>query len=155
MIAPTPEAEYAAMRESDMVRFESKVDTSGPMAPLLNNTCWLWRGAVDKAGYPKFWLRGNSVTAQRAALHLDGVDLTPDDQVINLCLNRLCVRRSHLAVGTLSDAHALRHRGRPRIGPGELALIRLLVREEEDRVGIIAQDLRLTPHFVEQIARAG
>ncbi len=52
-------------------------------------------------------------------------------------------------------AAALRHRGRPRIGPGELAVIRLLVREEEDRVDIIAQDLRLTPYFVQQIACAG
>ena len=50
---------------------------------------------------------------------------------------------------------ALRHRGRPRVGPGELALIRLLVREEEDRVGIIALEFGLTPHFVEQIACAG
>ncbi len=143
------------MTHSDMVRFEAKVDTSGPMAPLLDNTCWLWRGAVDKAGYPRFWLDGNSHTAQRAALTLDGVDLTPDDQVVNLCRNRLCVRRSHLAVGVMSDAHALRHRGRPRVGPGELALIRLLVREEEDRVEIIALEFGLTPHFVEQIACAG
>ena len=142
------------MTHSDMVRFEAKVDTSGPIALLQDTPCWVWRGATDARGYPKFWLRGNSVTAQRAVYVLDGVDLTPDDQVINLCLNRLCVRRSHLAVGSLCDAHALSHRGRPRIGPGELALIRLLVREEEDRVEIIAQDLRLTPYFVEQIASA-
>ena len=155
MITLTPEAEHEAMRESDLARFRSKVDTSGPIAALLGTCCWVWRGATDPCVYPKFWLRGTSVTAQRAALTLDGVDLTPDDQVVNLCRNRLCVRRSHLAVGTLSDAHALRHRGRPRVGPGELALIRLLVREEEDRVEIIAQEFGLTPHFVEQIACAG
>ena len=115
----------------------------------------MWRGATDARGYPKFWLRGNSVTVRRAALTLAGVDLTPGQQVVNLCGDRLCVRRDHLAVGTLSNAHALRHRGRPRVGPGELALIRLLVQEEEDRVEIIAQDLGLTPHFVEQIGRTG
>ena len=34
-------------------------------------------------------------------------------------------------------------------------LIRLLVREHEDMVDIMAQEFRLTPHFVEQIASAG
>ncbi len=140
------------MPHPDVIRFEAKVDKSGPVSPILGSPCWLWTGATDAREYGKFWLNGNSVTAQRAALILAGVDLQPDQQVINLCKNRLCVRPAHLAVGTLSDAHALRHRGRQRIGPGELALMRMVVRDCEVPVEYVAQAYHLSPEFVKQVA---
>ncbi len=138
----------------DLVRFEAKVDTAGPASPVLGSPCWVWTGAVDKAGFPRFWLAGNSLTAQRAALLLAGVDLHPAQQVVNLCGNRLCIRREHLAVCTLAEAHALRHRGRPRIGPGEICLIRMVVRDGDATVEFVAEAFRLSPEFVAQIVSA-
>ncbi len=139
----------------DVIRFEAKVDKAGPVSPILGSPCWPWTGATDARGYPKFWLRGNSVTAQRAALILAGVDLQPDQQAVNVCGNRLCVRREHLAVASLGEAHALRHRGRPRIGPGELALMRLVVRDGEVPVEYVANAYHLSPEFVKEVASAG
>ncbi len=134
----------------DIDRFEAKVDESGPVVPHMDTCCWLWIGATDARGYGKFWLRGNSVTAQRAVYMLAGADLQPEQQVINLCRNRLCVRPDHLAVGTLRDAHALGHR-RPRIGPGELCLIRMVVRDAEVPVEYVAAAYHLSLEFVEQV----
>ncbi len=138
------------MPHPDVIRFEAKVDKSGPVPLVLDSRCWLWTGATDARGYPRFWL-GNSVTAQRAALILSGVELDPAQQVINICGNRRCVRREHLAVASLGEAHALRHRGRPRIGPGELALMRMVVRDGDATVGFVARAFRLSPELVGQI----
>ncbi len=139
----------------DIVRFEAKVAKAGLISPILGSPCWLWTGATDARGYGKFWLHGNSLTAQRSALILAGADLQPDQQAVNVCGNRLCVRPAHLAVGTLRDAHALRQRGRPRIGPGELALMRMVVRDANVPVEYVAAAYHLSPEFVEQIVSAG
>ena len=139
---------------ADLVRFFAKVDRSGPVPLVLESRCWHWTGAVDRRGYPKFWLRGNAVTAQRAAMILSGVELDPVQQVVNICGNRLCVRREHLAVATLTEAHALRHRGTPRVGPGGIALIRLVVRGDAT-VEFVAEAYQLSPEFVAQIVSAG
>ncbi len=155
MSAQTAKTEHDAKLASDVVRFEAKVDQTGPTAPLLDSRCWLWRGATDARGYPTFWLRGNSVTAQRAVYVLAGVDLAPGQQVVNLCCNRLCVRRSHLAVGTLRDAHALRHRGRHRLGAGELRLIQMVVGGGEYPAEQVAEALGVSRGLVKEIVRAG
>ena len=139
----------------DEIRFEAKVNKAGPESPILGSPCWLWTGATDAREYGKFWLNGNAVTARRAALILAGVDLQPDQQAVNVCGNRQCVRRDHLAAATLREAHALRHRSRPRIGPGELCLMRLVVRDGDATVGFVAQAYHLSPEFVAQIVLAG
>ncbi len=139
----------------DLDRFLAMVDEAGPASPVLGSPCWLWTGAVDKAGFPRFWLAGNSLTAQRAALILSGVELEPDQQVVNVCHNRLCVRRGHLATATLAEARALRCRGKPRIGLGELAVIRLMVRDGDATAEFVAEAYRLSTEFVAQIVSAG
>ena len=140
---------------ADPDRFLAKVDRSGPVPPVLESRCWHWIGATDRRGYPKFWLRGNAVTAQRAAMIISGVELDPVQQVVNICGNRLCVRREHLATATLSEVHALRHRGTPRVGPGGIALIRLVVRGGEGRLEYVAEAYQLSPECVAQIVSAG
>ena len=139
----------------DLARFEAMVDEAGPASPVLGSPCWLWTGATDPRGFPKFWLRGNAVTAQRAALLLVGRKLRADQVVTNLCTNRRCVRPGHLATATLAEARALRCRGRPRIGLGEIAVIRLVVRDGETSVEDAAWAFGLSPEFVEQIVAAG
>ena len=139
---------------TDLDRFFAKVDRAGPEPLVLDSRCWLWTGAVDRAGFPRFWLAGNSLVGQRAAVILSGVDLAPDQQVINICGNRLCVRLCHLAVATPGEARALRCRGRSRIGPGEICLIRMVVRDGELTIDFVAEAYRLSPELVRQIAAA-
>ena len=98
-------------RESDRRRFDAMVNKDGYLAPGMDTSCREWTGAVDARGYPKFWLRGNSVTAQRAALLLAGASLAPHLVVASACGNRLCVRREHLVVATVPEAHGMRSRG--------------------------------------------
>ncbi len=138
----------------DVIRFEAKVDKLGPKSPILGSPCWLWTGATVARESGTVWLTGLAVTARRAALILAGVDLIPDQQAVNVCGNRQSVRLDHLAVGTRSDAHALRPRGRQRIGPGELALMRMVVRDGEVPVEYVAQAYHLSPEFVKQVASA-
>ena len=138
----------------DLARFERMVDEAGPSCPVLGSSCRVWTGATDKAGYPRFWLEGNSLTGQRAALLLVGRKLRADQVVTNLCTNRRCVRPGHLATATLAEARALRCRGRPRIGLGEIAVIRLAVRRGEATVEDAAWAFRLSREFVAQVVSA-
>ena len=151
-----PVTDDPATRPSDRRRFEAKVTKkSGPVAPHMRTPCWEWTGAVDGRGYPRFWLRGNSVTAQRAALLVAGEVLHPRQQVANVCGRRLCVRRSHLAACTLEEAHALRYRGERPLGPGEICLIRRLIRDGEATAEYVAVAFGVTKELVVQIAESG
>ena len=69
------------MSDTDLERFFALVSPEGPVALVLRSTCWLWTGTTDDRGYPKFWLTGNAVTAQRAAMLLAGVALDPTQHV--------------------------------------------------------------------------
>ena len=139
----------------DFLRFEAKIDKAGPVPLVLDTRCWLWTGATDARGYGKFWLSGNAVTAQHASLILSGVEVPAGHVAASICGHRRCVRPTHLGVATLRDVHALRHRGRPRIGLGELALIRSVVRDGDATVEYVAWAFRLSPEFVTRIASAG
>ncbi len=119
----------------------------------MDAPCCEWTGAVDGHGYPKFWLDGNSTTAQRAVFLIAGVELTPDQRVMALCNNRLCVRPDHLVVGTIQEAHGLRMRGQNDwLRPAERMCIRDWVAEGEATVGEIAEWCDIRAELVERIA---
>ncbi len=145
--------------DRDHARFSDKVNQSGVLLPWMETRCWEWTGARDKTGRPKFWLRdnqgqfrGNSVTAQRAALILAGRTLRPDDYVGAACGNRRCVRPGHLVVGTLRDCHALRGRGRSPLGPAGVWLIRDVVRSGEGTAEQIAEAYGTSSEFIAAVA---
>lgn len=140
------------MKRSDQRRFDAKVGKTGPVVAGMGTRCWEWTGAVDAAGYPKFWLGGNAVTAQRASYLLSGVKLHPGQQVISVCGNRRCVRPDHLVLGTIEEAHALRSRGRCPLGPGERWAIRKAINDGEATVEQVAEACGLRRELVEQIA---
>ena len=136
-----------------MKRFDIKVDRHGPLQLHMDAPCWEWTGAVDGRGYPKFWWRGNSTTAQRAAYLLAGVELTTDQWVMTLCSNRLCVRPDHLVVGTIRESHGLRMRGQNNwLRPAERMVIRELVVEGKATVDEIAECCNIRAELVERIA---
>jgi len=116
-----------SMASDSQTRFYSKVNETGPIAFGMEDCCHIWTGSFDAAGYPKFWLDGNSTTAKRAAVIISGTVLNRGQSVISICGNRACVRRNHLVTGKLPDAHMLSYRGRTPVGAGDIAFIRTMV----------------------------
>jgi len=82
--------------QRDKVRFLALVKKS--------EGCWLWIGAQRK-GYGNFWFRGGPVSAHRVAWILTRGEI-PDGEgahgtcVLHRCDTPLCVRPSHLRLGT-------------------------------------------------------
>ncbi len=140
---------------SGVRRFDAKVTKDGSLLPGMDTPCREWTGAVDARGYPKFWLGRNSVTAQRAALLLAGTNRDPQQMVASACGNRLCVRREHLVVATVPEAHGMRSRGDVWIGPGERCRIRRVVGDGEATVEQVAEAWGIRRELVEQIVGLG
>lgn len=137
--------------KSTELRFGSKVNEAGPIMLGMPSCCHEWTGTMDMAGYPKFWLDGNSMTAQRAFQIIQGIKLTPRQRVINICGNRGCVRDDHLAIGRLSDAHALRWRGPHQVWPGDMAFMRSLVNSGEVTVKDLTEAYDLSFSVLDRI----
>lgn len=76
-------------------RFVSKVRKT--------DTCWIWNGAKNKAGYGLFWNGKRMEMAHRWIYQrnnkIDIGELTLD----HLCYNRLCVNPSHMEPVTLVE----------------------------------------------------
>jgi hypothetical protein len=132
-------------------RFSSKVIEAGPLVLGMEECCHIWTGSFDTAGYPKFWLDGNSTTARRAAVIIDGTALSSGQSVISICGNRACVRRSHLVVGNLSEAHMLCFRGQTPVGAGDIAFMRTMVATGEASFSDLVGQYGLSEEVLEGI----
>lgn len=63
---------------------------------VLQNGCWQWIGALDRDGYGRFRLEGESLSAHRAAwMFFIGI-LRPGVVLDHLCRFRACVNPQHL-----------------------------------------------------------
>lgn len=82
--------------KTTLERFMSKVEVS--------DGCWLWKGGAS-GRYGSFWYQGRVHHAHRASWALaHGDELPPDDIVVcHACDVPLCVRPSHLFLGTQLD----------------------------------------------------
>jgi hypothetical protein len=142
-------AEFAAI-------FWERVDQSGD--------CWLWLGRVAGKGYGQITTKWfTTEIAHRIAYQLE-VGPIPDGMLVcHHCDNRLCVRPSHLFVGTPADnvADMLRKGRSIRIGTlnpyaklteAEVREIRV-ARARGELIAVIAHRFGVTPGAIDAILR--
>lgn len=86
-------------------RFWSKVDQDGPPPPDRPDlgSCWVWTGALfAMSGYGQFWLNDTNRRAHIVSYEWANGP-TNGQQVQHLCNVRVCVRPSHLTLGTPAE----------------------------------------------------
>jgi hypothetical protein len=74
----------------DAERFWSKVDTD------VEGGCWIWHGTCNSKGYGYFWVDGQQKQARRLSYELMGGILAPQQELKEVCGNKLCVNPTHL-----------------------------------------------------------
>ncbi|MDX1738922.1 MAG: hypothetical protein R3261_11840 [Alphaproteobacteria bacterium] len=90
-------------RNRNIARYWEKVNKLTEPPQGLPEPCWLWQGAIDKDGYPRFKMNSKSLNAKRAIYDLTGNPLTPDLHIVCICGDRRCIRPEHNLPGTRTD----------------------------------------------------
>lgn len=77
------------------------------------NQCWIWNGTTQNMRYGVFWVRKKRILAHRYSLELVGDKPRRNQVVSHKCDNPLCVKPSHLFIGSQADnLHDMFQKGR-------------------------------------------
>ncbi len=80
------------MNISNAARFLRKVE--------LRGDCLIWTGAINPAGYARFWLNGGARQAHQVAYQAKNGLIPGGLELDHLCRNRACVNVDHLEAVT-------------------------------------------------------
>ncbi len=80
------------MRANTIDDFWSKV--------VYTDTCWLWSGTPNHDGYGKFRYNSKQYSAHVFSYMINVGEIPDGHQINHLCGNKLCVRSSHVYLGT-------------------------------------------------------
>lgn len=82
-------------RAEIVARFDANV--------VKTETCWLWKGAINGAGYGTMSLNGKPVFTHRLSWELFRSEPIGDKFVLHICDVKTCVNPSHLFSGSQAD----------------------------------------------------
>lgn len=75
--------------------------------------CWEWQGSIGQNGYGRVFAKGAELLAHRLAWTLINGPIPPGLSVMHACDNKICVRPTHLMVGTqAANIQDMWHKGR-------------------------------------------
>lgn len=85
------------------LRFWARVDKLGLRQPHMKTRCWLWQGKPGPNGYGHISVNKVPQLTHRFSWRINVGLIPKDGLVLHQCDVRLCVRPSHLYVGTHAD----------------------------------------------------
>ena len=93
-------------------KFWQQVDKHGPQIKGVSGRCWMWIGYVMKPeakfGYGLFHAE-KTVRAHKFSLRLHGIEIPIGSEPHHVCLQRACIRPSHMRILTRAEHQLLHH----------------------------------------------
>ena len=109
------------MRKTIEERFWGKVNKNGPKQKHMRTKCWEWTARRNLKGYGTFFFNKGNLLAHRVSWSFNHGAIPAGLCVLHHCDHPMCIRPSHLYVGTDQDncndrTNRGRHSCKPRRG---------------------------------------